>query len=252
MKLKLLYSVSLPLLLTGCFGVTSETEGLIDKESLSSYLESSNQSINGFPYLQGLNQIGTVRFDTSTTIPTYFVTKSGSNVPSSITDSIQVMNHQLDASFGQIQVINDDLTPYRDVNFPDQNRGNGLYNEHQFKNLHNISGGIIFSIDTAFFSHQYTTNPSTMCANASIGPYDGGISISVDPSTHTFDPNTLMWVNLGNRKCSWDNGIVLHEMAHALGLFHHFDYFGKWNTTSMAVLKLLYRNPAGTPFYALQ
>ncbi|MBM7035397.1 hypothetical protein [Vibrio ulleungensis] len=252
MNAKSVVICGLSLNLLGCFGITGETDGLVDQNTLAAYLESSNRSINHFPYLHGLDQRGTVRFDTTSSIPLYYVTDVGQSVPKSILESVEVMRNQLGVSFSEIQVLNEDIEQYRNFWHAEENIGNGEYSEDDFKLTHGITGGIVFSIDSAFYSHQYTTNPNTMCANAGQGPYDGGLSINVDTNTHTFEPSTLLWVNLGNRQCSWDKGIVLHEMAHALGLFHHFDYFGKWNTTSMAVLKMLYRNPAGTPFYALQ
>ncbi|MDR9825759.1 hypothetical protein RCJ22_09100, partial [Vibrio sp. FNV 38] len=239
------------------FGITKETDGLVDADTLNSYLQSSNRSVNGHPWLQDsstggmLQQRGTVRFDTTVSIPTYFITNSGNSVPAVILESVEVMRNQLGVDFSSIKVINEDLTPYRDTNSPNENKPNGSFNSHSFQSRHGINGGIIFSIDTAFYSHQWSTDPSLMCANAGQGPYDGGLNIAIDNNTHTFRDDTVVWVNLGNRQCSWDKGIVLHEMAHALGLFQHFDYFGKWNTTSMAVLKLLYRNAPGTPFDTL-
>ncbi|MGR5118138.1 hypothetical protein ACPV5W_05285 [Vibrio astriarenae] len=249
--------VIVTLLVVGCLGITKETDGLVDADTLKSFLHSSNRSVNGHPRLHDsgtggiLQQRGTVRFDTTSSIPTYFVTKSGDSVPEVILESVDVMRNQLAVDFSDVAVINEDLTVYRDTSSPNENKPNGTFDSYSFKSRHGINGGIIFSIDTAFYSHQWGTDPSFMCANAGQGPYDGGMQISVVSNTHTFGDDTLVWVNLGNRQCSWDKGIVLHEMAHALGLFQHFDYFGKWNTTSMAVLKLLYKNAPGTPFHSL-
>ncbi len=238
-------------LVAGCLGITKETDGLVDKETLVQYLSSSNRSVNGHPNLVGLSQHGTVRFDTTSSIPVYYVGNNVNSVPSVISESIEIMSNQLGIRFSKIEVLNENLTQYRDMRYPTQNRSNYSFNSHNFRGKHGIQGGIIFALDTSFYSHEYSFDPGSMCASASTAPYDGGVSIDVNNNNHTFDTNTLMWVNLGNGQCNWDRGIVLHEMAHALGLFHHFDYFGKWNTTSMAVLKLLYNNPPGTPFYAL-
>lgn len=238
-------------MLFGCLGITEETEGVVEPEELVSLLSSSNKAVNGHPGLWGNDADTTVRFDTSSDIPVYYVSNGGGMVPDVIRESVNVMSNQLGIRFSEFVVLDEDLSQYRDSNYPNQNVGNYRFNKGTFQSRHGINGGIVFAIDTAFYSHQYSFSPSTMCANASHAPYDGGMAIDIDSNTQTYRSDTLLWVNLGNRQCSWDKAIVLHEMAHVLGLFQHFEYYGSWNTTSMAVLKLLYRNHPGTPFHSL-
>lgn len=214
----------------------------------------------GFPglysdYLYGktLDQNGTVRFDTSSQIPLYYVSATGANPPAEITKAVDHIESRLGDIFTDFQLLTEDLSVYRDTAYPNENRGNSLYSEASFKNNHGIIGGLVIAKGSAFYSSEWASNPQEMCGNASIGPYTGSMSLVVNPDTHTYSSDSLLWVNMGNGQCSWDSQMTTHEMAHSMGMFAHLEgYFGLWSEVAMDILATLYSNPAGTSFSELQ
>lgn len=216
--------------------------------------------VQGFPslysdYLDGqkLVQNGTVRFDTTNQIPLYYVSLEGTQPPTAVVEAVNQIESRLGNIFTDFHLLTDDLSGYRDLSFPTENRGNYTYSEASFKNAHGIIGGLVFSQGTAYYSTEWANDPQEMCGNASIGPYTGNLSLVVNPATHTYSASSLLWVNMGNGQCSWDYQMAKHEMAHAMGMFSHLDgYFGLWSETAMDILATLYSNSAGTPFNELQ
>lgn len=244
------------LLLAGCFGITKETASILPDSEVRSLIKQSNFSLHLYSdWIFGtrLDQQGTVRFDLQDPIPLYFVSANGSQPPFKITNAISIIEKQLGNIFSDFQLIAEDLTVFRDLNYPNENIGNYLYSEQSFKNRHGIVGGLVISIDTAFYSNDYSKDANSMCANASVAPYSGALNVVVDQNTHTYAPETLLWANMGNRMCSWESDTVIHEIAHTFGMYEHVDdYFGSWSSVAMDMLKTLYLNPAGTPYNQLK
>lgn len=196
------------------------------------------------------SQTGTVRFDTTSQIPLYYVSSSGSDAPTSIKTAYSNLEARLGDIFTDITPVAADLSVYRDTSYTNENRGNNTFDADSFNSAHGISYGIIISEGTAYYSSEYSDDPQNMCGNASTGPYTGSLSVDIDSNTHQYASDTVLWVNMGNNQCSWGYEMVMHETAHNLGMFDHLDddYFGLWSSTAMNVLATLYANPAGTPY----
>jgi hypothetical protein len=243
-------------LLAGCFGFTSDTASILPDSEIRTLLEQSNIAnylFSDAPYVTPLHAQGTTRFDVSDPIPLYFVSKNGDEPPHPVVHAIAAIEDNLGNVFTDIQLLTEDLSVYKNKAYPNQNVGNYQYSEQVFKNQHGIIGGVVIAIDTAFYSHEYSKDPESMCGNASIAPYSGSISLVVDEQSHTYVSETLYWVNLGNGMCNWGSDIVIHEVAHAFGMYQHVDdYFGSWSSVAMDLLKTLYLNPAGTPYNKLK
>lgn len=256
-KIQLLFSgfVSL-MLLSAC---NSDSAPASDDE-LNALVEQTNRAIEGFPNLYRderkdtyIEQYGTVRFDTRDKINLYYASSDGSAPSADITGAIDRIETRLGDIFTDVQILTEDLTAFRDDRFPEQNITNYTYDETTFKNHHQIIGGIVISTGAAYYDTDFSSDPDSMCANASSAPYSGSLSVVVDPTPHTYNDTTLLWVNMGNGQCEWGQDMVVHEIAHAMGMFHHLDdYFGLWSETAMRILSTLYGNPAGTPYDELQ
>lgn len=195
------------------------------------------------------NQVGIVRFDTTAQIPLYYVSENGSLPPEEIVKAYQQLEARLGDIFTDFIPVMADLTVYRDPLYTNQNRGNDTFNASEFNAIHSISTGLIVAEGTAFYSSEYSSNPQNMCGNASIAPYSGSLSISINPSTSLYASDTVLWLNMGNGQCSWDYQMVMHETAHNLGMFNHVDgYFGLWSETAMNMLATLYNNAGGSNY----
>lgn len=121
-----------------------------------------------------------------------------------------------------------------------------------------VRGGLVISFGT-----NWQSNPSDCAhfkANATTAPY-----IS-DPQTYMIDEdgyfsqNNWLWVNLGQANSTCNNmggisdDIIVHEVAHVLGMISHIDGFGIggiWSTGPAAVLKSIYTAPTNTPYEQL-
>lgn len=257
MKNKKIGIVLCGLFLAGCGSEDSDNSA--SAEDINNLVKQTNFS-NGFPTLDTdkqfgfapLEQRGVVRFDTTSQIPLYYVSKNGNQPPQNVIDGVTRIESRLGDIFTDFMLISEDVSQYRDDGIPDQSISNYTYNHNTFTNTHGIRGGVIISLDSAFFSHQYG-DAKSMCANASIAPYSGSMGLVVDDNTHTYTEDNLLWVNMGNNHgCSWDSNIVTHEIAHAMGMYTHLDgYFGSWSVTAMNVLATMYSNNAGTPYDSL-
>lgn len=237
---------------------SSDSRSAVSDSELLALIEESNYA-DRFPYLADestglqINQRGLVRFDTTSKIPLYYVSDGGHTPPTNISNAITNLENRLGDIFTDFTLINEDISTYKDLSRPTENVGNGNYDEATFKGNHGIIGGLVISEGSGYYDSGMAPDPQSMCANASIAPYSGGISIQIYGNTHTYTETTLMWANLGNGQCSWDSDIVVHEIAHAMGMFKHVDHdhFGKWGSTAMDMLDTMYKNLAGTPFNAL-
>ncbi|OEE83124.1 hypothetical protein A1OQ_19280 [Enterovibrio norvegicus FF-162] len=244
-------------LIAACGEDEAKTES-VDEQKLSSLVKQTNYSTN-FPPLfsdviwgSTLDQQGTVRFDAAEQIPLYYVSKDGSNPPAVISNAVNTIEARLGNIFSDFTLVTEDLSVYRDNSLAHENVGNGSFNANEFKNSHGILGGLVIAQGTGFYSKGFSDSPQNMCANASMAPYDGSMALLIDPTSYTYAGDTLLWVNMGNGQCSWDSDIVVHEMAHAMGMYNHLDgYFGSWSTTAMDILATLYGNPAGTAYSSL-
>ena len=130
-----------------------------------------------------------------------------------------------------------------------KNRGNGTFDASTFNSTYGVTTGLVISEGTAYYSSEYSDDPQNMCANATSAPYDGGLTVSIDPNTSLYASNAVLWVNMGNGQCDWGYEMVMHETAHTMGMFDHLDdYFGLWSDTAMNVLATLYSNAGGTEY----
>lgn len=117
-----------------------------------------------------------------------------------------------------------------------------------------ITHGLIFSKNTSPIAPFDRKAPEKYQGNTSAAPntpcwpwnfFDAQGNIS-----------TLLYINMGNAKFDadgLDEKLYIHEIAHALGMFNHFDQFGETDTfgpLAWRVLKTLYANPPGTPVNA--
>ncbi len=246
------------LAITACGGGDDDSGASVDDAKLRSLIKQSNYVTSGFPQLtidnlwygSPLQQQGVVRFDTTSKIPLYFVSQNGEEqVPVAISNAVSKIEARLGDVFDDMEVIHEDLSVYRDTTRPDENVYNDLYDETRFKNNHGIIGGLVINIGAGYYDKQYGNDPQTMCANASIAPYRGSMALVINESRHTYADTSLLWVNMGNGQCSWSSDTVVHEMAHAMGMFAHAEpYFGHWGTTAMDMLHTLYANDAGTAY----
>ncbi|WP_053062505.1 hypothetical protein [Photobacterium aquae] len=232
-------------LLAGC--EEEETE-VIEPVNIRGYIQKTNIDkgfVEVYPDRQPAGT--TVRFDISSKIPVYFVKNGGGEVPLPIKDGVSQMKGLLGGVFSEFTVIDDDISYFRDPAKPgNQNDWQQSSKLNQFYAKHGIEYGLVFAEGTAFWDPEMESDPEKMCANASSAPYNGGLSIEIDPNTGLFSTDHVAWVNLGNGQCEWDSDIVIHEMAHNLGLFNHFEpYYGKWSTAAEQVIRNLYSNPAG-------
>ncbi len=195
------------------------------------------------------NQTGTVRFDTTSKIPLYYVSANGSAPSQQIIKGFQQLEARLGDIFTDFTPVSADLSIYRDLNFPSENRGNDTFNSANFHATHGITSGLVVAEGTAFFSTQHVSNPQEMCGNASTGPYSGSSAININPTTGLYSSDTVLWLNMGNGQCNWDYQMVMHETAHNMGMFNHIDeYFGLWSDTAMNMLATLYSNPARSAY----
>ncbi|WP_210498792.1 hypothetical protein [Vibrio crassostreae] len=118
-----------------------------------------------------------------------------------------------------------------------------------------VNGGLVISYGTNWQSHA--SNCDHYKANATTAPYMS------DPQTYMIDEDgyfskdNWFWINLGqaNGTCNNMGGIsdeiIVHEVAHVLGMIGHLDGFGIggiWSTGSAAVLKSIYTAPTNTPY----
>ena len=197
-------------------------------------------------------QEGVIRFSKESLIPVYFISADGSEPDSDIVGAIQRIEDKLGSVFEPIQVKTADLTQFRDSSRPDENIGNGTWNQKkdEFLDSLQISYGLVISNDTGFYNKNY--NISGMCANFSSGPYEGGTTIKVDMSTHTYSSDYVGFVNLGSPNCDSNLDIATHEIAHSMGMFTHFEpHFGSWSDTAMRVLHTIYDNAPRTGYDVL-
>lgn len=110
-------------------------------------------------------------------------------------------------------------------------------------------GGIVFSLGTAYVPDG-STDYANYCANASnylnASQYENPYT-----SNATFTTRKLTFLNIDNIGCTSSNMIVVHEVAHAIGLLQHFSDYGltdSWGSTTESVLKTLYFNSPNTPY----
>ncbi len=257
MKKTILVS-ALAVILTGCLS-EEESSGFdapqkAPESSIATLLEQSNYQpsyvrLTDSVTLSSYNQVGTVRFDTTSQIPLYYVSANGNLPPQQIILGFQKLEERLGNIFTDFTPVTADLSSYRDLTYPSENRGNGTFDSASFYATNGITSGLVVAEGTAFFSTQYASNPQEMCANASTGPYSGSLAININPTTGLYESDTVLWLNMGNGQCTWDYQMVMHETAHNMGMFTHLDeYFGLWSDTAMNVLATLYRNPARTSY----
>jgi hypothetical protein len=94
-------------------------------------------------------------------------------------------------------------------------------------------------------------------ANFSTFPFDGGnTGYFLDEKAYITNANWHM-VNLGqhsqycNNLDTIDEELIIHELAHAIGLHGHFEGFGEgavWSEQAAAVLRAIYNHPVATPY----
>ena len=108
-----------------------------------------------------------------------------------------------------------------------------------------IARGLVLRQGTSYLPTG--ANPQAYCANVGNAPFSGGW-----PANSLTAPGVLsarFYVNLDNPQCTASADIVVHEIAHALGMGSHFKGFGDGPAISAdfwTVLASLYGNPAGT------
>ncbi len=204
------------------------------------------------------NQESLVRFDTSKKIPLYYISADGGEPSNDIIESYQEIENIIGDVFEDFHTLRYDLTVFRDPNFPKQNRGNGKFTSKNFYEELGIDYGIIVAEGTGYFNKEWNPDPQKMCANASSEPYSGGTEIHINSETGFYAPDTVLWVNMGNgvdmgngKKCEWDKETVVHETAHAMGMFNHLSIFGdgpQWSPEAKKVLEIIYKNAGGTKY----
>jgi len=259
MKKTILVSV-LAVVLTGCISEEESAGSGLDapQKALESMISDLVKESNYQPsYVQltdsvtlsAYNQVDTVRFDTTSQIPLYYVSVNGSAPSQQIIQGFQKLEERLGNIFTDFTPVTADLSIYKDLAYPNENRGNGTFDPANFNAINGITSGLVVAEGTAFYSTQYASNPQEMCGNASTGPYSGSLAMSINPTTGLYASDTVLWLNMGNGQCNWDYQMVMHETAHNMGMFNHLDeYFGLWSETAMNVLATLYSNPARTEY----
>lgn len=136
----------------------------------------------------------------------------------------------------------------------------------KLKDRDGVNGALIFSFGT---NGRYSGRCEESVANVDTQPYPDALSMPsyiVDGEGYITNEN-WNWVNLGR----YDNGngvagevchsvnnvtedMIVHEIAHALGLAEHFSGFGidgVWTSYPAAILKSLYNNPTNTLYTIL-
>lgn len=121
-----------------------------------------------------------------------------------------------------------------------------------------VRGAITFSFGTAMATSAAYCK--SVKANFSTFPFDGG-STGFILDKHAYISNSNWhFVHLGQNNAFCNNmdvineEIIIHELAHALGLVQHFDGFGinaVWSKQAAAVLRAIYHHPVATPFNEL-
>lgn len=121
-----------------------------------------------------------------------------------------------------------------------------------------VSGGLVIAYGTNFKSE--TSQCDYFKANASIGPYIMDIQTYMIDEDGYFSPDNWLWVNLGqayetcNNMSSISHSIIVHEIAHIVGMTAHIQDFGNggaWGSGPAALLKAIYAAPTNTPYQQL-
>ncbi|WP_197475901.1 hypothetical protein, partial [Oleiphilus sp. HI0043] len=220
-------------------------------EDILGFVEQTNSSTYYLNLGFNFQSEGIIRYDTNSKIPLYFVSNGGVEPDQKIISAINEIEDRLGDIFEDIVLIDYDLSVFKD-HTSDGNEpiySNRLGDDDGFQSFlseNNMNYGIAISEGTSF--RPSGADPSSYCGNYSRAPYAGGNRLRLDES-YAISSEYLGWVNLGNGTCSWSGDYALHEIAHALGMFGHFDpHFGLWDATAMDVLATIYNNPAGTPY----
>lgn len=122
-----------------------------------------------------------------------------------------------------------------------------------------VSGGLIISYGTNFKS------PDDQCnyfkANATAAPYIPDVPTYMVDGDGYFSRHNWLWVNLGqaygtcNNMAAISHEIIVHEVAHIVGMASHISGFGDnngiWSAGPAAVLKSIYAAPTNTHYQAL-
>lgn len=200
---------------------------------------------------QTLEQKGVVRFNTSREIPLYFIQKSDEKVPAKIVGAVDQVEQLVGNIFSDFRKLRYDTT--------------SKFDEASFRQKTGVSGGLVVSVGTAYHEPNDTNAFQTHCANVGVGPNDSNLFFGVDPETGLYQANTILWINVGHAQCKWNEDMIVHEFAHALGMFKHIDCVfsdgnqsekscsaPSWSPKAEEILRAIYRNPANTPYSSLQ
>ncbi len=203
------------------------------------------------PNNQPLKQKGLVRFDTSREIPLYFVQEMNGEIPQEILVAVERVEQLLGNIFSDFKTLRYDTS--------------SEFNAASFSQTTGVSGGLVVSVGTGYSNSNDLSISQSSCANVGVGPNTGNLFFWVDPETGLYLENTILWINIGRDQCEWDVDLVVHEFAHALGMFKHIDCVfsdgsqntqcqpaPSWSPKAEEVLRAIYRNSANTPYSALQ
>lgn len=182
-------------------------------------------------------QTGIVRWDTTSAIPVYYVSRDGGEVNSDVEKGVRQLEDRLGNIFTSVIKISE---PFVDQATFLSNPADYL---RDFYNRHGINYGIVIGMNLVRDSGS-----SQLCASAAGMPYATGNGVPVETNTHLVSKEYVGWVNIGESGCSWDEDWIKHEMSHLLGLYEHFEDqgFGLWSDNAMDVVATIYSNPAGT------
>ena len=253
--------------LTACGGGDDNAENLTTEQVLS-LARNTNSANQNYPD-SATNELlmktpeavtyylgdGVLRWSTETQIPLYFVSIDGANPPQTLIDGVAQLESRLGDIFTDFKILTWDVQQYRDTNASDENMGNGTFDKAFFMAQNNLSeGGMILSIDSGYYDKQYSNSAQNMCANSSIAPFSGTLQILWDKTGYTYSKENLIWTNMGNNHgCKWNTQTVMHELAHGMGMYQHFEpQFGSWSDGAFDVLATLYHNAPGTKWADLQ
>jgi hypothetical protein len=125
-----------------------------------------------------------------------------------------------------------------------------------------VAGGLVISFGTNFDSSVIEAGKCDFYkGNATNGPYIMDVQTYLVDKDGYFSSNQWMWVNLGqaNDLCNnvhkVDHELIVHEVAHIVGLGNHFEGFGDsngaWSTSAAAVLRAIYAAPVNTHYLEL-
>ncbi len=177
---------------------------------------------------------GSVRYglEKNKSINLYFNTENGvdKELPAVVTRGIKIIN----------DTIGHEVFNYRGVVNVSPDTNSSYYDYSSIPS----EGGMIISLGTAV-----NTGDLTQCGTISDGPNSQSIAAKLLNHHGYFQENKgWTWINLGGAGCGYDEHIVAHEFAHALGMDEHFPGFGDgdiFDAFAKSVLNTLYSNPAG-------